>query len=86
MSVLRSILRAIANAEAVPLPDRPNVPGGDTTIEVDRHELTDADVAAVVAGSSTSCVVTRPLHRDRGVAVPLADLEARLAILEAYAG
>ena len=86
VSVLRSTLGAIANAEAVPAQDRPNVPGGDATTEVDRRELTDADVAAVVAREIDELRRDATLHRDRGDAVPLADLEARLAILEAYAG
>jgi len=84
VSVLRSTLGAIANAEAVPSGDRPNVPGRDAITEVDRRELSEADVAAVLTREIEELRRDATLHRDRGDERPLADLEARLAILEAY--
>jgi uncharacterized protein YqeY len=84
MSVLRATLGAIANAEAVPSDARPNVPGGDETTEVDRRDLTEADVVAVVTRERTELEGDAALHRERGDAEPLADLEARIAVLNDY--
>jgi uncharacterized protein YqeY len=86
VSVLRATLGAIDNAEAVASDDRPNLPGGNAATEVDRRELTEPDVAGVVAHEAAELRADAALHRARGDASPLADLEARLAILETYLG
>src|SRR3954469_10036691 len=84
MSVLRATLGAIANAEAVPADARPNLPGGNETTEVDRRELTEADVDAVITRERAELEADAALHRARGDAEPLADLEARIAVLDRY--
>src|SRR5689334_23604524 len=72
-SVLRATLGAIANAEAVPSDARPNVAGRDDPTEVDRRELTEADVVAVVTRERAELAADAALHRERGDAEPLAD-------------
>jgi uncharacterized protein YqeY len=84
ISVLRATLGAIANAEAVPSTDRPNVGGRDLPTEVERRLLTEADVVEVVARELGELRGDAELHRSRGDAGPLADLEARIGILSAY--
>src|SRR4051812_7910150 len=83
MSVLRATLGAIANAEAVPSDARPNVSGDETT-EVNRRELTEADVVAVITRERTELEADAALYRTRGDTEPLADLEARIAVLDHY--
>jgi uncharacterized protein YqeY len=86
VSVLRSTLGAIANAEAVPATDRPNVVGRDLPTEVERRVLTAADVSAVVMRELDELERDAELHRTRGDAEALADLEARIGILAVYVG
>jgi len=83
-SVLRATLGAIANAEAVPSDARPNVAGRHEPTEVDRRELTEADVVAVVTRERAELGADAALHRARGDAGPLADLEERIAVLDGY--
>jgi uncharacterized protein YqeY len=84
VGVLRATLGAIANAEAVPSDARPNVPGRNEPTEVDRRELTEADVVAVVTRERKELESDAALHRERGDAEPLADLEERIALLDGY--
>ena len=83
-SVLRATLGAIGNAEAVPSDARPNVVGRDEPTEVDRRQLTEADVVAVVARERAELAADAARHRARGDAEPLADLEDRIAVLDGY--
>jgi uncharacterized protein YqeY len=83
-SVLRATLGAIANAEAVPCDARPNVGGRNEPTEVERRELTEADVVAVVARERAELAADAGVHRARGDAEPLADLEDRIAVLDGY--
>jgi hypothetical protein len=84
VSVLRSTLGAIGNAEAVPSDARPNVSGRDEPTEVARRELSEADVRAVVAREVAELRADAAGHRERDDAGPAADLDARIAILAGY--
>ena len=84
VGVLRATLGAIANAEAVPSDARPNVAGRAEPTEVPRRELGEAGVLAVVEREVAELEADAELHRGRGADAPLADLEARIAILRAY--
>ena len=84
VAVLRSALGAIANAEAVPTAARPNVDGTNLVTEVPRRELDEADVLAIVVAELDE--LTRDaerLPRDHDARI-LAELEARIAVLEGY--
>ena len=84
VSVLRATLGAISNAEAVPSAARPNVDGRDERTEAPRRVLTEADVVAVVTREVAELHTDAAAHRARGDAGPLADLEARIAVLDGY--
>ena len=84
VGVLRATLGAIANAEAVPSEARPNIPGRNEITEVARRELRETDVVAVVQREVAELQADAHLHRERANEEPLADLDARIAILTAY--
>jgi uncharacterized protein YqeY len=84
VSVLRATLGAIANAEAVPSDARPNIDGRDERTEMPRRELTEADVVAIVEREVAELHTDAAVHRNRGDVAPLADLEARIAVLDGY--
>jgi len=86
VGVLRATLGAIANAEAVPSDARPNVGGRQEPTEVARRELSEADIAAVVEREVAELEADARVYRARANEGPLADLEARIAILTTYLG
>jgi uncharacterized protein YqeY len=84
VAVLRSTLGAIANAEAVPTAARPNVDGTGLVTEVPRRDLTETDVVTIVVAELAELTRDAEVYRARYEAGPLAELEARIAVLEGY--
>lgn len=84
VSVLRSTLAALANAEAVVAPVQKSTPVAFGTTEVSRCELDDGDVRAVLSREldelQTTAIELRRHDRD----VEAADLDARAGILAEY--
>ena len=84
VAVLRSALGAIANAEAVPTAARPNVDGTNLVTEVPCRDLTEADVLAIVVAELAELTRDADVYRAHHDARILAELEARIAVLEGY--
>ena len=76
-----SLLTAIANAEAVPVADeRYRVVEG--TAEAPRHELSEEDIAEIVAAELDER--SRAIKEYRRIGADTAALEAECAVLERY--
>ena len=81
VSVLRTTLAAIANAEAVGGPT-PDGPWRESAAEVDRRPLTDDDVVAIVRAELDGLRVASGEMRALGQATEVERLAAQAAILE----
>ena len=75
MSVLRTTLSAIANAEAV------EVPAGTTATEVPRRHLTEDDIRSVVRGERDDLTTTASELRSHGRVDEATELDAKAAVL-----
>jgi hypothetical protein len=84
VSVLRSALAALANAEAVVAPVQKSTPVAFGTTEVPRRELADADERGVLDRELDELRTTADQLRHHGRESEAADLDARAAILAAY--
>lgn len=84
VSVLRSTLAALANAEAVVPGHQSSTPVAFGTTEVPRRELTDADDRAILAREISELESTADDLRQRGRPDEAADHEARATIIRSY--
>jgi len=85
VSVLRTALAALANAEAVE-PQAVAVLEGVYAAEAERRELTDADVRAVLHGVRDELLVAADEIRRLGRAGDAERLREQAAIIESYVG
>ena len=80
LSVLRTTLSAIGNAEAV------EVPAGTTATELPRRSLTEEDLESVVAGERNEIAAAAAEARAHGRPDAAAELEAQVSVLAALLG
>ena len=84
ISVLRSALSALANAEAVDAPVQKSTPVAFGTTEVPRRELGDDDVRAVLSRELDELQTTADDLRRHNRESDAADLDARAQLLREY--
>ena len=84
--VLRVLIAALDNAEAVPSAERPYTPRafGDPSGEVARLELDDAAVEALLAGEVAARLSAAADYRSRGKPNEALRLEREAALVERY--
>jgi uncharacterized protein len=84
VSVLRTTLAAIANAEAPPLPDAPPKPVVGRLVEHPRLELSAADLERIVGDEIADRRDTMSRYARAGRDEPAAAMQAEITILERY--
>ena len=83
-SALRTALAALANAEAVDVPDPSALPVAFGTSEVPRGELDEAGEQAVLEAELEEIRTAAEELRSHGRAMEAEDLDARAAVLAGY--
>jgi uncharacterized protein YqeY len=84
VSVLRSTLAAIENAEAPAVGNSPSWPPNDGLVEHARHELSEADVERIVHRELAERVAAADQYERLGRDAEADDLRAEIATLTVY--